>query len=54
MHYIVAQCNYGGRVTDSNDTKILAALMNDCFSDKIFKEKYAFGECTAYSVIKIK
>ena len=36
LHYSVAECNYGGRVTDNLDRRILLALMDEYFSESIF------------------
>ena len=37
LHYLVSECNYGGRVTDDSDRRILKSLMHDCFDKQIVK-----------------
>lgn len=47
---MVGECNYGGRVTDDRDRRILHALMEDFFSEKIFIKDFVFGEDPNYTV----
>jgi dynein heavy chain len=47
---MVGECNYGGRVTDDRDRRILHALMEDFFSEKLFIQDFVFGEDPNYTV----
>lgn len=47
---MVGECNYGGRVTDDRDRRILHALMQDFFSDSIFQNNFTFGNDSSYQV----
>ncbi|KRX05785.1 P-loop containing nucleoside triphosphate hydrolase [Pseudocohnilembus persalinus] len=50
LHYMIGECNYGGRVTDDRDRRILKALMNDFFGDGIFEEGFCFSDNPKYNV----
>lgn len=44
MKYLTGECNYGGRVTDDRDRRVLKALLEDFYKESILKENfYAFG-----------
>ena len=51
LHYLVGECNYGGRVTDDRDRKILLALIEDYFSESIFKKNFLFGDQPQFTVL---
>jgi len=42
LHYLIGECNYGGRVTDDRDRRILKALMQDFFSEKTLENGHQF------------
>lgn len=50
LHYLVGECNYGGRVTDDRDRRILHALMQDYFSSSVLKENFNFANDKNYKV----
>jgi dynein heavy chain len=50
LHYLVGECNYGGRVTDDRDRRILHALMQDYFSSQVLKENFTFANDKNYKV----
>ena len=50
LHYLIGECNYGGRVTDDYDRKILRALMDDFFSEKLLDKAYNFAGLTDFKV----
>lgn len=33
IKYMVSECNYGGRITDDKDRRVIKALMNDFFGE---------------------
>lgn len=44
MKYLIAECNYGGRVTDDKDRRLIVTLLNDYFNDNVLSDKdYRFG-----------
>ena len=50
LQYLVGQCNYGGRITDERDRKIIQALIEDFFSEYILEENYCFSNLEDYKV----
>ena len=44
LKYLIAECNYGGRVTDQNDRRLLLTLLQDYFNfDVLNTPNYSFG-----------
>lgn len=43
LHYLVGECNYGGRVTDERDRRILKALLREYMSEAVLSEQFRFG-----------
>jgi len=35
LRYLIADCNYGGRVTDDADRRLLSVYANDIFNDRL-------------------
>lgn len=55
LHYLTAECNYGGRVTDDNDRRLLRVLLERYYSKEVaserghrFSEAYAVPEDVSY------
>jgi dynein heavy chain len=41
---LIAECNYGGRVTDDKDRRLIVTLLNDYFNNNVLSDKtYTFG-----------
>ena len=41
---MIAECNYGGRVTDDKDRRLITTLLNDYFNYAVLNDKeYKFG-----------
>ena len=45
---MVAEANYGGRVTDPKDRRLIKILLNDFYSENILEEGYKFSESGVY------
>lgn len=48
LRYMVAEANYGGRVTDINDRTLISVLLEDFYSPLMLKKKHQMTECEAY------
>jgi len=48
LHYIFAEANYGGRVTDPMDRRLIKVLLTIYITDDIFKDDYKFSESGKY------
>jgi dynein heavy chain len=43
LHYLVGECNYGGRVTDERDRRVITALLREYMSEAVLSESFKFG-----------
>ena len=49
IKYLTGECNYGGRVTDDKDRKLIMTLISDYYNDKlVLDENYSFNEEECY------
>jgi dynein heavy chain, axonemal len=44
LNYMVAEANYGGRVTDAKDRRLINVLLSTFYTKDILKDEYAFSE----------
>lgn len=43
LHYLVGECNYGGRVTDERDRRTVRALLNEYVSEAVLYDNFKFS-----------
>jgi dynein heavy chain len=48
LNYLAAETNYGGRVTDPRDRRLLSTLLSDFYDPKILLESYRFSPSGVY------
>ena len=48
LDYLIGECNYGGRITDERDRRLIHALMKEYFSEKIFNKDFLFCDLSDY------
>ena len=48
LNYMVAEANYGGRVTDPKDRRLIKILLKDFYSPKILNDNYKFSPSAIY------
>lgn len=51
LHYMIAEANYGGRVTDPKDRRLIKVMLCTFFTDEILEDGYSFleGDTTYYA-----
>lgn len=47
---MVAEANYGGRVTDGKDRRLINVILRDFYTPKILEDGYKFSESPDYLV----
>ena len=51
LKYLAAECNYGGRVTDDKDRRLITNLLNDYFTIEVCEnENYKFGPDDVFKI----
>ena len=50
LQYAIGECNYGGRVTDDKDRRLLATLLEHVYNPAILKDEYKFSSSGLYTV----
>ena len=48
LKYMVAEANYGGRVTDDKDRRLISTILETFYSDKVLDDDYKFSESGIY------
>lgn len=48
LNIIVAQINYGGRVTDPKDVRLISTILETYIRPEIFEDYYKFSESGTY------
>ena len=49
ISYLTGQCNYGGRVTDERDRRLLVSLLGNFYNqDVLSQDHYSFSESGNY------
>jgi len=48
LNYLIAEANYGGRVTDTNDRKTIVNILLDFITPKVLDEDYKFSTSGTY------
>lgn len=48
LNYIVAEANYGGRVTDPKDRRLISILLKDFYTPKILEDSYRLSPSGIY------
>jgi dynein heavy chain len=43
LNYLVAECNYGGRVTDGQDRRTIKMILSDYITPKVLEKDYKFS-----------
>jgi dynein heavy chain len=43
LKYLAGECNFGGRVTDDKDRRLILTLLEDYYTEDLFKETYRFA-----------
>ena len=44
LHYLIGECNYGGRITDERDRRVGQALLSSFLGRQILSEDFKFGD----------
>jgi dynein heavy chain len=52
LNFLIGTINYGGRVTDDKDGKLITAILAKYFNHNIFQEAYSFSEDGKYYIPK--
>ena len=50
LKYMVAEANYGGRVTDLWDRRLINTILADFYNKNVLKDNYFFNQCEVYKI----
>ena len=48
LKYLTGECNYGGRVTDDKDRRLIMIILEDFYSDKLFDDNHKLSPSGKY------
>ena len=48
LNYLIAEINYGGRVTDDKDVRLITALLENYLNEEVMTGKYKFSSSGVY------
>lgn len=48
LNYVVAQANYGGRVTDDKDVRLISAMLRKYFCPEVMNDSYRLSKLDTY------
>lgn len=48
LKYLTGECNYGGRVTDDKDRRLIMTILEDYYTDKVFDDTYKLSPSGIY------
>lgn len=48
LNYLIAEINYGGRVTDDKDVRLITALLQSYLNEEVMTGKYSFSSSGVY------
>jgi len=48
LNYLISEVNYGGRVTDDKDVRLITALLESYLTPEIMKNQYSFSSSGIY------
>lgn len=50
LKYLAGECNFGGRVTDDKDRRLILTILEDFYTEEIFKDSYRFSGIESFFV----
>lgn len=50
LKYMAAEANYGGRVTDPKDRRLISTILEDYYNAKVFKDSHKLSESGVYYI----
>jgi len=54
LQYLIGIINYGGRVTDDKDSKLISAILSQYINELVMDEMFTFDEIGIYKIPKMK
>ncbi len=50
LNYLIAEINYGGRVTDDKDVRLITALLLSYLNEQVMTGEYSFSSSGVYVI----